>query len=254
MRFELIVIRDTGQSANALEASILTWTTSLSRSRVSTADSLGFSEDVDVEAMNSLESLLRTVQQLKLKRVRAEELEQAHFIAAGETFSVSRCKCEGKVVAIKRIRLNDNGKELERRHFQRRLQAILREILIMCHPPLSHHPNIISLLGYGWSVEEQRLSPFISLEFASNGSLRAFMKERQHSIRSKLILIGDVGTGLMALHKCGIVHGDLKAENVVVFHTLDRPSMSIAKVSDFGHSIIVGSTAKERQKYIGTAL
>ncbi|KAJ5102939.1 hypothetical protein N7532_003468 [Penicillium argentinense] len=113
----------------------LTWTTSLSRSRVSTVDGLGFSESVDVGAMNSLESLLRTVQQLKLKRLLVEELEENRFIAAGETFAVTECRYEGSVVAIKRIRLNeDSHGTSDRQHFQRRLQSVLREVLIMCHP------------------------------------------------------------------------------------------------------------------------
>ncbi|KAJ5218351.1 uncharacterized protein N7498_000450 [Penicillium cinerascens] len=203
--------------------------------------------------MNSLESLLRTVQQLKLKRLRVDELEETQFIAAGETFAVSQCRYQGSVIAVKRIRLNEYGEQSDRQHFQRRLQSVLREVLIMCHPPLAHHPNIISLLGYGWTVEEQRPSPFVSVEFASNGSLREYMKLNQ-TIRTKFILMGDVGAGLMALHKCGIVHGDLKMENVVVFASLERPSGSIAKISDFGHSILASSTPEKRTRYFGTAL
>ncbi|KAJ5286974.1 hypothetical protein N7478_002660 [Penicillium angulare] len=242
------------QPTNSSANGVLTWTASISRSRVSTADGLGLSENADSGAMNSLESLLRIVQQLKLKRLRAEEIEELQFVAAGETFSVSRCHYEGKVVAVKRIRLNEEGSNSDRRHFQRRLQSVLREISILCHPPIAHHPNIISLLGYGWSMQMQRVSPFISLEFATHGSLRDYMKERKRSIKTKLILVGDVAAGLMALHKCGIVHGDLKADNAVVFSSLDRPSMSIAKVSDFGHSILVSSASEEKSKYVGTTL
>ncbi|KAJ5140657.1 hypothetical protein N7448_004065 [Penicillium atrosanguineum] len=234
-------------------ADTLRWTTLISRSRVSTVDGLGFSENVTSEAMNSLESLLRAVQELKLKRLYTSDLEEPQFVAAGETFSVSQCRYQGSVVAIKRIRIDEHGKESDRRHFQRRLQSVLREILIMCHPPLAHHPNVISLLGYGWTVEEQRTSPFVSVEFASKGSLREYIKEGQ-SMKTKLILMGDVGAGLMALHKCGIIHGDLKMDNVVVFASLERPSGSVAKVSDFGHSILASSTPKKRTQYFGTAL
>lgn len=141
-------------------------------------DGLGFSENIDLESMNSLESLLHTVQQLKLKRFRVEELEEIRFVAAGETFAVSECKYEGTVVAIKRIRLNEEGKSFARSYFQRRLQSVLREILIMCHPPLTHNPNVIDHLGYGWSVEKQRPSPFILVAFASKGTLREYMKEK----------------------------------------------------------------------------
>lgn len=234
-------------------ADTLTWTTSISRSRVSTVDGLGFSENVDWEAMNSLESLLRTVQQLKLERIRDYDLQDSQFVAAGETFSVSRCKYQGSVIAIKRIRINEYSKHSDRRHFQRRLQSVLREVLIMCHPPLAHHPNIINILGYSWTIEYQRPLPFISVEFASKGSLREYMKECQ-PMKTKLILMGDIGAGLMALHKCGIVHGDLKIDNVVVFTSLERPSGSVAKISDFGHSILANSTPEQRTQYFGTAL
>ncbi|KAK2763147.1 hypothetical protein FQN54_009783 [Arachnomyces sp. PD_36] len=232
---------------------ILTWTTSISRTGVSTVDGLRFSEHFDVDGINSLENLLRTIQRLKLKKLSVDQLEEMRFVAAGETFAVSECKLEGEVVAVKRIRLNEDGKNFDRQHFQRRLQAVLREVLIMCHPPLSYHPNIVSLLGYGWTFEEQRPSPFISVEFASEGSLRAYMRH-DRSIKTKLILAGDVAAGLMALHKCGIVHGDLKMDNVVVFMSLDRPSMSIAKLSDFGHSILASSTPEKRTHYFGTSL
>lgn len=247
-------LKGTGQSANALANDVRSWTTSISRSRVSTADGLGFSENIDLGAVNSLESLLRTVQQLKLHKLRNEEIETTRFIAAGETFAVSECKYDGRVVAIKRIKLGDCEQEYQRDHFQRRLQAVLREVLIMCHPPLAHNPNIVGLLGYGWGVEALRLSPFIAIEFASGGSLRTYLKENPQSIRNKLILMGDVGAGLMSLHRCGIIHGDLKIDNVNVFPSIDRPSLSIAKVSDFGHSILMDSVAKKGTRYYGTTL
>jgi hypothetical protein len=113
-----------------------TWCSSISRSCVSTVDSLGFRENVDVEATNGLESLLRTVQQLKLKRISFDELEQTRFLAAGETFAVSQCRYQGSAIAIKRLRLSDYGNDSDCQHFQRRLQSVLREFLIMCHSPL----------------------------------------------------------------------------------------------------------------------
>lgn len=240
-------------TARPASAETLAWATSISRSRVSTVDGLEFSDKFDVEAMNSLESLLHTVEQLNLKRFHVEELEEPRHIDSGETFHVSECKYKGSVMAVKRIRLDEVVKNEGIGHLQRRLQSVLREVLIMCHPPLAHHPNIVSLLGYGWTGKVQQPLPFVSVEFASMGTLREYMREGQ-SIRTKLILMGDVGAGVMALHKCGIVHGDLKMDNVVVFPSLDRPSGSIAKVSDFGHSILFGSTPEKPIQYFGTAL
>ena len=213
----------------------------------------GVSERFDADSINTLENLLHTVQRLNVKKIHVNTLEEIRVITAGETFAVSECKYEGKAVAIKRIKLDQTPGNFDRQSFHRRTRAILHEILIMCHRPLALHPNIVSLLGYGWSVE-QRLSLFTSVEFASEGSLRAYMKHSRRSFKTKLILAGDVAAGLVALHRCGIVHGDLKTDNVVVFFTLDRPSMSIAKLSDFGHSILVTSASEAGTYYYGTKL
>ncbi|KAJ5178874.1 hypothetical protein N7492_002084 [Penicillium capsulatum] len=236
--------------SNGTDDNPRTWTASISRSAVSTVEGLGPSDKVDAVELNSLESLLRTVQQQQqLKRFHAETLKNSSFVAAGETFSVSQCQYEGQVVAIKHIRLH-----ADQEYFQRRLHSVQREILIMCHPPLAVHPNVTSLLGYGWTIEEKLPSPFLVAEFASGGSLRAHLKERKRAIGDKMILIGEIAAGLTALHQCGIVHGDLKADNVVVFFSPQRPSLSMAKISDFGHSIIVAAAAEKRTKYLGTTI
>lgn len=50
----------------------------------------------------------------------------------------------------------------------------------------------------------------------------------------------DVGRGLSALHACGIVHGDMKHENVLIFPCRD-PIGSIqytAKLADFGGAVM----------------
>jgi serine/threonine protein kinase len=74
----------------------------------------------------------------------------------------------------------------------------------------------------------------------------------------KEILIGDVVSGLSALHLCNIVHGDVKLDNVLIFHSWDRPSKAQAKMIDFGHSIIIGGNAghpvHKHVKYQGTAM
>lgn len=221
---------------------------------MSTVGGLELREASDTHAVHSLEALLSIVRQLKLERLPATELEETRFIAAGETFSVSECRYQNRAVAVKHVRLQEDAAKSDERYTQRRLQAVLREVLIMTHQPLAQHPNIIDLLGYGWIVKNQRLWPFITVDFASEGSVRRYLKRESRPFLTLLILIGDIGEGLVALHSCGIVHGDLKADNVVVFPSLDRPSGSIAKLSDFGHSIIMSSPPNTRPRYFGTRL
>ncbi|KAK2686410.1 hypothetical protein QWA68_014837 [Fusarium oxysporum] len=49
----------------------------------------------------------------------------------------------------------------------------------------------------------------------------------------------DVCQGLHVLHSCGIVHGDVKAENVLVFP--NEKHKYKAKLSDFGYSLVMNT-------------
>ncbi|KAL4902358.1 hypothetical protein BDW74DRAFT_180863 [Aspergillus multicolor] len=222
----------------------LSWATSTSSTRVSTVDGLSFSENFDTDIVDSVGSLLSVIQRMNLNRFPANFIQTIRVVGEGEAFSVFESKFQGETIAVKRIRLHESNGNVGRAVFQRRLQAVLRETLIMNHAPLAHHPNIMHFLGYGWDLEEERLSLFITMEFAPAGSLRNYLQSSKRPFRAKEILAGDIATGLMALHKCGIVHGDLKLDNVLVVPSLDRPSMVVARVADFDHSIILTSASE----------
>ena len=109
-------------------------------------------------------------------------------------------------------------------------------------------------MGYGWQLENGRLYPYVVAEYGSLGSMRPFLKANfRLPLRHRLMLSGDIASGLTALHEVDVIHGDLKLDNVVVFPTWDRPSGYIVKLCDFGHSIFL--TSDERQLYYyGTPL
>jgi serine/threonine protein kinase len=232
----------------------LSWVTRISRTRLSTVDGLAFSENSEATAIHNLEGVLRAVQKLKIKRCSYEDIEQIQKIGQGETFSVDECKFEGTSVAVKHVRLESTKEDGYRREIKRRLQSVLREILIMHHAPLAGHPNILTLLGYGWKLQQGSPLPYVVVEYGAGGSLRSYLASHSIPPRAKTILGGDVASGLMALHQCGIVHGDVKLDNVVVFHSWDRPSATIAKICDFGHSILLTGEDNAELKYYGTTL
>jgi serine/threonine protein kinase len=51
-------------------------------------------------------------------------------------------------------------------------------------------------------------------------------------------LCEDVPTVLLVLHQRGIVHGDLKLENSLVFSTNEEGSSCRVKLSDFGGALV----------------
>jgi serine/threonine protein kinase len=129
----------------------------------------------------------------------------------------------------------------------------------MSHGTLAGHENVLNILGYGWNFRGSGSIPFLVTEFASGGTLRDYLRTYRLPSRDRLLLCVNVARGLHELHLCGIVHGDLKLDNVLVTpHGPQDPSASapsvVAKISDFGHSLLLyeDDEAKDDQKYGGT--
>src|ERR1700722_19128544 len=110
------------------------------------------------------------------------------------------------------------------------------EVLTLLHPPIAAHRNIVDLLAAGWeSGLSEQVRPILVVPYASCGTLDVFSMDPDATIAWKHNIMLDVARGLEVLHGCGIVHGDLKSENVLLFWEGERP---VAKLSDFGCSIV----------------
>ena len=119
--------------------------------------------------------------------------------------------------------------------------ASLREIRALTHPPLRSHPNIITLLGVGWEPDLNHHDvawPVLMLEYSEEGSLRDYQRERPGmGFLEKMQFCEDVGRALLAIHGSGIVHGDVKSENILVFWSAEKGRM-VGKIGDFGSSVL----------------
>ncbi|HWB82298.1 MAG TPA: serine/threonine-protein kinase, partial [Nannocystaceae bacterium] len=86
------------------------------------------------------------------------------------------------------------------------------------------HPEIVGVHDVG--VHDAAV--WIAMEFVEGRTLRAWADAATHSWREILDVMAAVGRGVAAAHVVGLVHGDLKPENVMV---VDRGGV---KVMDFG--------------------
>jgi len=119
----------------------------------------------------------------------------------------------------------------------------LFELRALLHEPLRYHPNLVRLLGIQWGLSALSDScyPVLIMEYASFGTLDALqgsVEPLSFGVKQKLCY--DVGRGLSALHSSGIVHGDIKHENVLVFPSRD-PVLGLpytAKLGDFGGAVM----------------
>lgn len=124
------------------------------------------------------------------------------------------------------------------------LNSFITELRIRSHVSLKSHTNIARLRGIGWDFEDEDATiprPILLEEFAPQGALDNFWRNWKFvsmSFESKLDFCRDIAEGLSVLHACGVVHGDVKPENILVFPRQDARDSFSLKLTDFGHSVL----------------
>ncbi|KAL4970108.1 putative MAP kinase kinase kinase (Bck1) [Aspergillus stella-maris] len=130
----------------------------------------------------------------------------------------------GEVLAVKQVEINARIAGQDKDRIKEMVSALDQEIDTMQH---LEHPNIVQYLG----CERGELSISIYLEYISGGSigscLRKHGKFEESVVKS---LTRQCLEGLSYLHNSGILHRDLKADNILL--DLD----GTCKISDFGIS------------------
>lgn len=92
------------------------------------------------------------------------------------------------------------------------------------------HPNIISRLGHGTAIDLAGTTfHYIVLEYLSGGDMSALSRNHALPIDKVLFYLEQVCSGLAHAHACGVIHRDIKPQNLLL--TADR---QIVKIADFG--------------------
>ncbi|KAI1074719.1 kinase-like domain-containing protein [Whalleya microplaca] len=118
------------------------------------------------------------------------------------------------------------------------LEQVISEILILGSTDIQQHPNIVKLEGVCWDIgADRKVWPALVFEKSHYGNLEEFARlspgrELQRQDRVKLCV--DIATAVSDMHSHGIIHGDIKPLNVLVFRTADNAYT--ARVTDFGYS------------------
>jgi serine/threonine protein kinase len=92
------------------------------------------------------------------------------------------------------------------------------------------HPNVINRLGHGTAIDLSGTTfHYIVLEYLPGGDLFALTKTRPLSLSKALFYLEQVCSGLAHAHKCGVIHRDIKPQNLLL--TADQ---QVVKIADFG--------------------
>lgn len=111
----------------------------------------------------------------------------------------------------------------------------------MSHQPLCEHPNIVQLKGISFiDNSDEDLYPLLIVEPACRDfpDLTRLTYSRSENFAPDLAagLMSDIADGISVLHVYGVIHGDVKPDNVLIFPAADRPHGLTVKVCDFGFS------------------
>jgi len=140
-------------------------------------------------------------------------LERIGVGGMGEVFLAYDSRLDRKV-AIKRIRPGTAVTPVSRERFRREARMAAR---------LSH-----SAIVQVYDILEEEESEYIVMEYVEGATLRDQVRRGPMDVRAALELARELAAGLDTAHRQGIIHRDLKTENVLV-STSGGP-----KILDFG--------------------
>ena len=92
------------------------------------------------------------------------------------------------------------------------------------------HPNIINRLGHGTAIDLAKTTfHYIVLEYLSGGDMAALSRRSPLPLEKTLFYLEQVCSGLAHAHECGVIHRDIKPQNLLL--TANR---QVVKIADFG--------------------
>ena len=130
-------------------------------------------------------------------------------------------------VAIKFLNSSQDGSLTKR--FQREAQQLAR----------LQHPNIVAFLDSGYFQKQN----YIVMEYVDGGSLRSLLAESEAplTLQQALELFAGVADGLEYIHAQGLVHRDLKPDNILL------TPQHVPKIGDFGLALKVEDQSRITQ-------
>ncbi|KAJ7057695.1 kinase-like domain-containing protein [Mycena amicta] len=149
---------------------------------------------------------------------------EGHQIAAGSFGDVWKGTIGSEIVSVKVMRVYEEGDAAAL------LKEFYREALIWRQ--LSH-PNLLPFLG-AYYLEGSRSRLCLVSPWMEKGNIVRYLKNNPVGV-NRLSLVLDVALGLEHLHRLKLVHGDLKAINVLA------NSSGQAVLADFGLSSVIDS-------------
>ena len=150
------------------------------------------------------------------RRVVGDRFELGERSASGSMGSVYRARdlTTGEAVAVKLVTLQGHA---ERERFAREAELLARV----------HHPHVVSYIAHGSVGDDVQ---FLAQQWIEGPTLRRHLNGVGATVAETIQISHGLAGALAAAHRAGVVHRDVKPENVI----LADGNPSAAKLVDFG--------------------
>lgn len=123
-----------------------------------------------------------------------------------------------RLVAIKRLKQDSRVDGVDEQEKLRRLRQEATALAKL------NHPNIVQI----YDIIEDQGEFSIVMEYIKGDTLTRHMREKVVDRKQRLVWLKQIADGLDAAHSKGLVHRDLKADNILI------NEHNVAKITDFG--------------------
>lgn len=142
-------------------------------------------------------------------------------VGTSGTVWLARQLSVGRLVALKELAPELANDQTVREHLRHEARVLAR----------LDHPNCVAVYSY----LESASSAAIVMEFVQGVSLRTLTEQSPLSVEQALSVLEGALSGLAAAHQQGIVHGDIKPDNILLSISGE------SKLVDFGLAAAVGT-------------
>lgn len=92
------------------------------------------------------------------------------------------------------------------------------------------HPNVVSRLGHGTARDLRGMVfHYLVLEYLAGGDMARLCRDKKLSLSQALDYLEQVCAGLFHAHQSGVIHRDIKPQNLLL-----TPDFKTVKITDFG--------------------
>ncbi|HEY8746490.1 MAG TPA: protein kinase, partial [Tepidisphaeraceae bacterium] len=106
------------------------------------------------------------------------------------------------------------------------------------------HPNVVRAIG----CDPYADPPYLTMEYVPGTSLRPLISDKTLTISEAVAVMGHVLSGLKCAHERGLLHLDIKPENILIHERAFNDGFGldgIVKITDFGVGAAAATTAAE---------